>query len=118
MAVERARQLEETIFTFLPTGMNSVGYERSKMLKRIQDEGDDGITLSAFTRAFQHTESWQRESHLSTLSESGQVHPFTRKTPGRHSVVLVAENCVSSYVKNHPLDSPAVEGIKAIFRRG
>jgi hypothetical protein len=118
MAVERARHLEETIFTFLPTGMNSGGYERAKMLNRIQDEGDDGITLSAFTRAFQHTENWQRENHLSTLSDSGQVLLFTRKTTGGPSAVLVAENCVSGYREKYPLDSQAVEGIKTILRRG
>jgi hypothetical protein len=118
MAVERARQLEETIFTFLPTGMSQGGYERSKMLDRIRDASDNGLTLTAFTRAFQQIEHWQRESHLSTLSDSGQVHPFTRKTTGRPSFVLVAEDCVSSYTKKHPLDSPASEGIKTILRRG
>jgi hypothetical protein len=118
MAVERASQLEETIFAFLPTGMNSGGYERTKMMGRIQDAGDDGITLTAFTRAFQHTEYWQRENHLSTLSDSGQVQLFARKTTGRPSNVLVAEDSISDYMKKHPRDSRAVEGIKTILRRG
>jgi hypothetical protein len=62
-------------------------------------------------------DQWQRDSHLSTLSDSGHVNLFTRRTTGRSSVVLVAEDYTSSYVEKHPHDSPAIEGIKTILRR-
>jgi hypothetical protein len=116
MAVQRAKGLEKTIFKFLPTGMSQGGYECSKMLTRIEETQDEGLTLSAFTRAFQHVESWHRENHLSTLSGAGSVSLFNRKTAGRPCAVLVAEDHVAQYLKKHPSDLPMQGDIRVILR--
>lgn len=115
-AVERARGLEATIFKLLPTGMSEGGYERSKMLREIEARGDEGLTLSNFTRAFQHTETWQRQSHLATLVSSEQVKVFQRLTSGRAGCVLVAETHATDYTKKHPKDTPAPDPLRTIGR--
>jgi hypothetical protein len=101
-AVERARGLEVTIFKLLPTGMSEGGYERSKMLREIEASGDDGLTLSDLTRAFQSIESWKRRDYLATLISSEDVFAFVQKTTGRPSFVFVAKTHKAGYQRKHP----------------
>ena len=115
-AVRRARGLEEAIFKLLPTGMSEGGYERLKMLREIEAKGEEGILLSNFTRAFQHTESWQRQNHLTTLISSEQVKVFNRPTSGRSGCFLVAEAHAANYTKKHPGDSITPDALRAIGR--
>jgi hypothetical protein len=111
-AVRRARGLEATIFKLLPTGMSEGGYERSKMLREIEARGDEGLTLSNFTRAFQNKELWQRRDYLTTLVSSEDVFVFIHKTSGRPSFVLVANAHRANYEKKHPSDAIAPNGVK------
>jgi hypothetical protein len=105
-AVEFAARMEETIFSLLDTGMSGAGYKRKQMEEKIQSAAEEGMTLSEFTRAFQHTEKDQRDKWLDTLVIGEQLYGFTRFTAGRPSKFLVHRDFVEAYRAQHPNDSP------------
>ena len=82
-AVVLARDLENTIFSMLETGMNALGFGLKKMEDFIRDGGRDGVTKSDFTRAFQTMQPWSRDAGIRTLIESGSIESEEKSTGGR-----------------------------------
>ena len=109
-AVEFAKQLEETIFSLLATGMSGSGYTLNQMAERVHLKGPEGLTVSEFTRAFQNIERRQRDNALTTLITAETLFAFTRKTAGRPGNFLVHRDHVEIFRTNHPDDAPI--GIK------
>jgi energy-coupling factor transporter ATP-binding protein EcfA2 len=105
-AVEFARLLEATIFSLLSTGMNSSGYKRRQMEERVRDAEVEGLTLSEFTRAFQHTDKRERDGSLNTLVISETIYAFSRTTAGRTAKYLVHRDFAESYRSGNSEDSP------------
>ena len=105
-AVRMAKQLEDTIFALLPTGMSTMGYSMSRMEQKVLGGGPDGVTRSEFTRAFQELDQFDRRKRLTTLIEAGRVHPFRRNTPGRPGLHLVHVDHLEEYRRDHPDHTP------------
>jgi hypothetical protein len=101
-AVKFARQLEVTILSLLTTGMSGSGYKANQMAERVRSVGEEGMTLSEFTRSFQHTDKRQRESYLNTLVIGETIFGFKRPTHGRLAHILVHRDFVESYRAHHP----------------
>lgn len=91
-AVVTARDLENTIFSLLETGMNALGFGLKKMEDFIRDRGTDGVTKSDFTRAFQTMQAWSRNAGIRTLIESGAIEPEERNTGGRPVTIYTHRN--------------------------
>jgi len=103
-AVEFGDHLEQTIFSLLSTGMSGGGYTQKQMEERIRGAGEQGFSLSEFTRAFQHTDKRQRDSYLSTLAIQEAVYLFKRFTSGRPVIRVVHRDFIESYRAQHPED--------------
>ena len=105
-AIATARACEETIFAFLPTGMNREGSAVDAMAERIRQAGANGLPKSEFTRAFQHIRGSDRETRLGTLQEAETVFAFLRGTSGRRAKILVHKDYLAKYVREFPNDVP------------
>ncbi len=112
-AVRKAKQLEEIIFALLETGMSTTGYARSQMVERVKNAGAEGLSRSAFTRAFQQTPRQQREDFLATLVQAETVVGFVRYTQGRTATILVHRDFVAEYRKAHPGDQVITDWSKS-----
>jgi hypothetical protein len=106
-AEEAAAKLEKTIFSLLPTGMSSEGFSIHQMEDRIRRAGEEGMSTSEFTRAFQHQLSRIREERIRTLEQTNKVVRFKRTgLAGRPPEYLVHEEFVDRYREKHPTDKP------------
>jgi hypothetical protein len=88
-AVATGRELENTIFSLLTTGMNSLGFKQKKAEECIRDAGARGLHMSTFTRAFQHDPPRDREAWLRTLTDANVVKQVPRLTAGRTASILI-----------------------------
>jgi hypothetical protein len=88
-AVAMAAALEATIFSLLDTGMNAAGYALKQMEERVRSAGPDGLSKSAFTKAFHHVSLYEREANLKTLLGSETIRPATRPTSGRSATIYI-----------------------------
>jgi len=104
-AVQAAKELENTIFVLLPTGMSGSGYALNQMVERVRETGADGLSLSTFTRAFQHQNAKERKDRLTTLVEGETVHVYNRSTTGRSAKILVHSDFLQEYRAGHPKES-------------
>lgn len=102
-AIETADAIEQTIFEFLPTGMNREGAEVEKMARVIWKAGPVGMLQSKLTLAFKHWKARERKDRLDTLVESGTVVPFVRKpTRGRTAKVYVHNDHLTQHETRFP----------------
>jgi hypothetical protein len=85
-AVEFALQVEQCIFKLLLTGMNSAGYDLTRIADRVKQAGPEGLPLNMLTRAFQTMPD--REKHIKTLRDSGTIHEVILFTGGRNKKVF------------------------------
>jgi hypothetical protein len=93
-AVAKARELKDSVFKILENGATAAGYDLKRYHDRIVAAGADGLLRSEFTRGFQHDSKKDRVERLETLLETGAVHMWMSKTPGRSGQMLVvAELC-------------------------
>jgi len=105
-AVQKAAELEKTIFSLLPTAMSKEGYALEQMAERIRAAGPEGLAQSMLTREFQHRDPRERERQLFTLLAGERLHRFSRATPGRTARYLVHSDHTPEYVTRHPGDTP------------
>lgn len=101
-AVQKAEQIETSIFALLETGMSTVGYTQSQMVQRVKNAGVEGLSRSDFTRAFQQIPRQQREDFLATLVQGETIVGFNRNTQGRTANILVHKDFVAEYKTAHP----------------
>ena len=87
-----AQKVETSLFRMLPTGMSAAGYNLQKIEDRIRLAGVDGLSQNDLTRAFQSMNPWEREQHVSTLTEIGRIFQKEEKTGGRTRRVYVHED--------------------------
>ena len=98
-AIAVVSEAEETIIEFLPSGMSREGSEVEKISERIRSAGPKGMTLSALTRAFQHSKQRERQERLKTLTDSQKIYEFSVHTPGRKGTIYVHEEHLAEYQK-------------------
>jgi hypothetical protein len=103
-AIETAHACEQDIFSLLPTGMNREGSAVGEVEERIRQAESDGLLKSAFTRAFQHVRTMDRDSRLATLLNGEVVFRFWRNTSGRRAEMLVHKDHVEEYARRFPID--------------
>jgi hypothetical protein len=72
-AVATASELEAVIMDLLKTGMNKLGYERSKAEQFFYETGAKGASKAEYTRKFQATETKFREDQLQTLLDAEKI---------------------------------------------
>ena len=85
--------------------MSGSGYALNQMVERVRDAGADGLSLSTFTRAFQHQNARERKDRLTTLDEGETVHVYKRPTTGRSAKILVHSDFLQKHQAEHPKDS-------------
>lgn len=88
-AAAKARELMESIFKILENGATAAGYDLKRYHDRIVAAGVDALLRSEFTRGFQHDSKKDPVERLDTLIETGAVHTWMSKTPGRSGQMLV-----------------------------
>lgn len=103
-AVKFASDLEATIFDLLDTGMNALGFKQKKAEERIRSAGASGLTLSEFTRAFQHDPARDRDAWLQTLKDTGTVKDVPAPTGGRTAHVLVHRDFFAYAAGRNPVE--------------
>lgn len=96
-AVAKAQELENTIFSLLPTGMTCAGYAIAQMEERIRVAGSAGLPQSEFTRAFQHQNPRERQQMLETLLQAEKVVSFSRQSGGRPAKIFVHLDFADEY---------------------
>jgi hypothetical protein len=97
-AIAFAKNIEETLFSLLPTGLSFEGSEIDKIEQRIKNAGPTGLLKSEFTRSFQYVKSREREDRLRTLIQGETVHAIQRRGGGRPAEVLVHKDHLQAYV--------------------
>jgi hypothetical protein len=103
-AIQMAKDLEQTIFDLLPTGMSREGAEVDKMAERIKQAGPEGLSRRDFTRAFQGVKSSERDARERTLVRAGTIVPFARQTAGRTAFVFVHKDHLEAHAQQYSGD--------------
>jgi hypothetical protein len=107
LAVQTAAELEQAIIGLLPTGMSSTGYLQTQMTQKVATAGANGLSLSEFTRAFQHMNKRQREDMLATIIQTGTVVVFNRHSNGRTGIRLAHRDFIVEYKAAYPDEKEA-----------
>jgi hypothetical protein len=106
-AIDRAADIERTIFELLPTGMTREGFAVDRIEQKVRGAGVAGISLSDLTRAFQDgSKHRDRQDRIKSLLQSGRMASFKRTTSGRPSQIFVHSDFAAQHVKEFPNDSP------------
>jgi len=82
--------------------MSASGHLLKRMEDRIKKSGDEGLSQSEFTKAFQQQEMRVRRDYLDTLVETGAVSRYFKETGGRTATILVHRHWTEKYLEKHP----------------
>jgi hypothetical protein len=91
-AVRFAKQVEQSIFRMLPTGMSALGYDIQRVEDRIRQAGREGLSKNDYTRAYQGMSARDREEIIKTLADAGRIQVESQDSGGRPRVVYKHED--------------------------